>query len=100
MTLIATIGGSTSNSYQDATEAALYFANHLYATAWSSASSTNKDKALIMACQRMEQEEYIGDKVDPSVQALKWPRMDWHREGYGAFALTDLNGNGYDSTSI
>lgn len=97
MALDATIGGATANSYQDRTEAGLYFADHLYAADWG-ADTARQDKALIMACRRLEQEEYVGQRAT-TTQALSWPRANTD-DITSDFELEDLYGNGHDSATI
>jgi len=73
MALDATVGGSASNSYCDRATADTYFADRLYAADWTTASTGDRDKALIMATARLEQEYYEGFKATDT-QLLKWPR--------------------------
>src|ERR1051325_7143664 len=75
MALIATNGGSTSNSYVTLTEANDYFADRLNTTEWDAAVSETKEKALITATRRIDEEQFFGYKVSTS-QALKWPRYN------------------------
>lgn len=98
MPLDPTIGGVAANSYQTAEEADEYFADHLHAGPWTNASEGDKDKALIMATRRLEQEEYVGDKATET-QALSFPRRN-RVSSYSRYAFEDLNGKGYDSESI
>lgn len=72
--LIATPGGTTSNSYVTLAEAKTYFLRKLYTSDWDAVDDDRKETALLMACQRLEQEDYVGILVDED-QALKWPRM-------------------------
>jgi len=69
----ATVGGASSNSYALASEGDTYFAARLYSTDWTGATTTLKEQALIMATQRIDQDEFVGYRVS-STQALKWPR--------------------------
>jgi len=73
MALIATIGGSTSNSYVTLTEANDYFADRLNTAEWDAVGSETKEKALITATRRIDEEQFLGYKVSLT-QALKWPR--------------------------
>lgn len=72
--LVATVGGTTSNSYITLADAKTYFSWRLYTDAWDDATDQEREAALIMACQRLEQEDYVGIVVDED-QALKWPRQ-------------------------
>jgi len=80
MALDATVGGASSNSYVDRETADAYFADRLYASAWDDADDTDKDKALIMATARLEQESYAGYRVT-TTQALKFPRSGLYLDG-------------------
>jgi len=75
MSLDATVGGSSSNSYVSQSEATTYFSSRLYTSDWTGASSSTKDSALITATQRIDQEFFEGTRVT-STQALKWPRLN------------------------
>lgn len=72
-----TIGGSNSNSYVDETEADTYFEGRLNADSWTGAtagSGGNKDKALVNAARRLDQERFDGVRANIGVQKLKHPR--------------------------
>jgi hypothetical protein len=75
MSIDATVGGATSNSYVTRSEADSYFSNRLYSDAWNVALSDTKDAALITATSRIEQEQYIGYR-STSTQVLSWPRTE------------------------
>jgi len=72
-TIVATVGGSSSNSYITRANAQLYFDTRLDTAEWTNAGGADKDRALIMATYRLDQEEYVGSKVD-TAQALLFPR--------------------------
>lgn len=93
MAIDATIGGADSNSYVTVAEADGYFAARLHADAWESASSEDKEKALLTACRHIEaarprvnRRPYgypeVADTVDydplapySATQALSFPRL-------------------------
>jgi hypothetical protein len=87
---VATVGGSTSNSYVTRANAQTYFDGRLDVDEWTNASGADKDRSLIMATYRLEHEEFPGTKAAPTSQALEWPR-------YGTY---DQNGTGWDSDEI
>jgi hypothetical protein len=89
MALDATIGGSTSNSYCSLTEAESYFADRLNSSEWTSASQGTKEKALITATRRIDEEQFRGVKTSIT-QALKWPRV----------AVYDEDGFPFESDTI
>jgi hypothetical protein len=75
MPLDATPSGMTANSYGTRTEADDYFSLRLNSEDWTSVTDLNdKDKALVMATFRLEQEEYDYNRTSLA-QALKWPRV-------------------------
>ena len=76
LSLIATPGLSTSNSYCTVAEADDFLLSNVYATAWPDADvDTQKVPALIMATRILdEQVEWYGF-VDNLVQVLLWPRQ-------------------------
>ena len=84
-TLDAAIKGASANSYVTQATAQTYFDGRFATTAWEAASSTAKDRALIMATARLEHEQYAGT-MTTTTQALKWPRTETY----------DDDGNHYD----
>ena len=75
VTVVATAGASNANSYLSVA-AADDLANLLLGTLnWSSASTDNKGRALIMATRYLDELSWIGEKA-ASTQALLWPRTD------------------------
>lgn len=90
MSLDATIGGATANSYALRSEADSYFADRpLISAAWTSASSTQKDAALIMATGRLDAETFAGSPASVT-QALQWPRYDVRNRAFGFYPLTSI----------
>lgn len=70
--LDATIGGATSNSYVTVAEAAAYFSNRTYASAWENID--DQGSALVTATSVIDwYVSWKGVRVD-DVQALDWPR--------------------------
>lgn len=90
-TLVQTIGSATANSYATTADADTYFDERLHpnATLWSSQTTDDKERALITATRRLDQEDWQGVRVDEA-QALDWPR-------YWAY---DEDGTEYDSDEI
>ena len=90
-TLVATVGGALSNSYITRANASLYFDTRVAAEVaeWAAAVDADKDRALISATYRLEQEEYAGVVSDRD-QVLKWPRA----------GLTDEDARQYDDDEI
>lgn len=81
----ATVGGANSNSYVTTDEATAYFAQRLRSSAWTAASTEDKEKALIMACRHIEAARPMIERGSlgtyapyVSTQALSFPRkVDW-----------------------
>src|SRR5258707_9580162 len=63
-----------ANSYADAADGDAYYDGHLYASAWTAATTTNKEKALVMATRLVDsQVQFNGYRVNDR-QGLQWPR--------------------------
>jgi hypothetical protein len=76
LTLIATPGASNANSFATVAEADSYHEAHLYGSAWTSASTTTKEQALVMATRWLDaQVRWLG-YASYSTQALGWPRFE------------------------
>lgn len=73
MSLDATVGGANANSYLTIADANALLAERAGASDWSTATDPDKEKFLITATRRLDQEAYCGVKANSS-QALKWPR--------------------------
>ncbi len=73
VSLVATLGSSSANSYVSAEDADEYFANLLSFDQWDALSDEAKGRALITATADLEAGHYKGDAVT-TTQALKFPR--------------------------
>jgi len=88
LTLVTTVGAATANSYATVAEAAT-LAEDLAPppTAWLGSSSDEKNRDLVTACRRLEEERYPGSRVT-ATQALEWPRTGvYQRDGVTLFAI-------------
>ena len=65
---------ANANSYATVSDGDTLAAGRMGASAWSGATTAEKETALVAATARLEQEEYEGVKTDPA-QPLKWPRV-------------------------
>lgn len=75
VTVTATVGSASANSYLTVA-AADDFANvYLGTLSWSTATTDNKGRALIMATRYLDELKWLGDKAS-TTQALLWPRTD------------------------
>lgn len=75
VTVVATAGASNANSYLTVAAAGDIANLQLGTLQWSSASSDNKGRALIMATRYLDELRYIGSKASEE-QALLWPRSE------------------------
>ena len=78
LTLILETGAglANANSYATVAESDAYHDGHLYATAWTGATSGNKAAALVMATRLIDAEiQFLGLRTIMT-QALQWPRTD------------------------
>ena len=71
--LDATLGGATSNSYVDMTEAVAIAQNIPGGGDWIALDEEVRNLSLIVATRWMETLTYAGDRCKPT-QRLKWPR--------------------------
>ncbi len=105
MAIDAAVGDESSNSYVTLEEAAAYFGARLHADAWAGASESDREKALLQACRRIERsrplvnrrpygyptvpaESLVYDSLAPSNpnQALSFPRKK-DRNSSGDYAI-------------
>lgn len=63
-----------TNSYVSLDEAEQYFSGRLFTDEWDKADLITKEKALLMACRRIERLQFKGIKADPESQILQFPR--------------------------
>jgi len=67
-------GKGDANAYASVAHGDAYHEGHLYATAWTAATTPNKEKALVMATRLIDsQYQFAGWKAS-TAQALQWPR--------------------------
>jgi hypothetical protein len=69
-------GRADANSYANVADGDAYFEGHLYATAWSGATTDKKSAALVMATRLIDSQfQFCGFRAH-SEQALQWPRAE------------------------
>lgn len=76
ITLDATVGGASANTYltlSDANDIVDGLVEDADVTAWASSTDDQKNRALATAAQRLDRERYLGARVTDT-QALQWPR--------------------------
>ena len=82
VTLVATAGGATSNSYCTDAEAAVYHGTRFLNSVWTDADKKDREKVLMWATRLMDQLNWRG-RVNNITQALRWPRVGCvSREGF------------------
>ena len=67
-------GKVDANSYASAADGDTYHDGHLYASAWTGATTPNKEKALVMATRLIDGEYQFNGFKGSDAQALQWPR--------------------------
>lgn len=75
VTVVATVGSASANSYITVATADDLANLYLGTLNWTSASTDNKGRALIMATRYLDELSYIGERAT-STQALAWPRSE------------------------
>jgi hypothetical protein len=75
VTVTATAGAANANSYLTVAQADDLADDYLGTLKWSSATTDNKGRALIMATRYLDQLSWIGTRAS-TTQALAWPRTD------------------------
>jgi hypothetical protein len=73
--IVATAGGTTSNSYITVAEGTTYADDVLGTAPWTAASADNRIRALLAATARLDELDWIGTMA-ATTQALAWPRKD------------------------
>jgi hypothetical protein len=74
--IVATIGAADANSYLTLAAAQAIidgFVQDADVTAWASATTDQKNRALFSATQRLDRERFLGARATDT-QALQWPR--------------------------
>jgi hypothetical protein len=67
-------GKTDANSYADVAGGDAYFEGHLYASAWTAATSGTKAAALVMATRLVDSQFQFNGYRANETQALQWPR--------------------------
>ena len=75
VTIVATVGSASANSYATLAEAETYCEARLNVTLWDAATDDNKNRALVEATRELDVLGWDGYRTD-DVQALAWPR-EW-----------------------
>lgn len=67
-------GKVDANAYANAADGDAYHDGHLYASAWTAATTGNKEKALVFATRLIDSQFQFGGSKGKETQALQWPR--------------------------
>ena len=67
-------GKTDANTYADVADGDAFHEGHLYASAWSGATTGNKETALVMATRLIDALCYFRGFKTHDTQALQWPR--------------------------
>ena len=76
ISIVATVGSASANSYVTLTEAQAFIDGQVESddiVAWGNSTDDQKNRALFSSTQRIDREEFLGAKVSDT-QALEWPR--------------------------
>lgn len=83
-------GKVDANAYATAAEGDAYHDGHLYATAWTGASTGTKEAALVMATRLIDSHvRFAGFKANDT-QSLQWPRRTCPDPDLGEYVREDL----------
>lgn len=93
LTIVATAGSASANSFVELAEAESYMESRLNGDSWTAASLDTKNRALVEATRELSPKAWVGTQAS-SAQALAWPR--WYAENPDA----GLGACYYDSTII
>lgn len=76
LTLVKETGAglANANAYADVADGDAYHEGHLYASAWTGATTPNKTAALVMATRLIDAEYQFAGVRTVTAQALQWPR--------------------------
>lgn len=105
ITIDATAGGASANSYATVAEGSAYFNSANYPdVAWNDSGSTDdiRGGALVLATRQLDMLRFSGNPIGSQregaadYQALKWPR----RRSSGDFEYTVVGWEGADSESF
>lgn len=91
LTLVTTVGSASANSYCTKAEADTFAESVFPASAtdsWHAAAPDDQLRALVAAAGRLDQERFVGDRVD-ATQALEWPRSGARKPALTEYFDTD-----------
>ncbi len=71
-------GKAEANAYAAAADGDAYHDGHLYASAWTAATTANKEAALVFATRLIDSQFQFNGHRAHEDQALQWPREGCH----------------------
>lgn len=74
LTLVATAGSASANSYATLAEGNAYHEAHVYASVWNDATDASKEQALVMATRVLDRMYEWTGYTATETQRLLWPR--------------------------
>ena len=74
ITIDATVGGASANSFVTLAEAQTYMDGRLNGSSWDGATTDDQNRALVEATRWLSARTWQGERVN-STQALSWPRF-------------------------
>lgn len=73
-TFDSTVGGANANSYVSVSDADDYFTAHLEGSFWTALTAGQKQAALVQATNRIDMEQFGGQRTNQNTQRLAFPR--------------------------
>ena len=68
-------GRSDANAYANAADGDAYHEGHLYASAWTAATTASKEAVLVFATRLIDSQFQFAGSRASETQALQWPRV-------------------------
>jgi hypothetical protein len=96
-------GKVDANSYANAADGDAYHDGHYYASAWTGATTANKEKALVMATRLIDAHYQFNGWRKSNAQALQWPRdgaIDPDRSDIRFFTFSGNVGPYFDNDKV
>ena len=75
--IVATLGGSTSNSYVTGTAADQFAALQAWNSDWLAKSESERTVALLSAAKWLDTVDFAGDRCNPSTDDPTLPQRRW-----------------------
>ena len=92
-----------ANSYANVVDCDAFHDGHLYATTWTGATTTNKEKALVLATRLIDASYQFNGWKTKTTQSLQWPRegaIDPDRKTLKLYPLSNVFGPWFESDKM